>query len=81
MTQLMDDTLWKGRCFNGEWQLAEQTAPVTDKASGEVLSHIGLATVQDLAASARAAAAAQVAWADTAPDERAAIFRRAALLL
>lgn len=81
MTQLMDDTLWKGRCFNGEWQLAEQTAPVTDKASGEVLSHIGLATVQDLAASARAAAAAQVAWADTAPDERAAIFRRAAQLL
>lgn len=81
MTPLMDDTLWKGRCFNGAWQPAAQTAPVTDKASGELLSHIGLATVQDLADSARAAAAAQVAWADTAPDERAAIFRRAAHLL
>jgi len=46
-----------------------------------VLSQIGIATPQDLAEAARAAAAAQPAWAETAPDERAAIFRRAAQLL
>ena len=78
---LMDDCAWKGRLFTGQWQPAASTSPVTDKSSGEVLSHVGLATVQDLAASASTAAAAQAAWADTAPDERAAIFRRAAQLL
>jgi benzaldehyde dehydrogenase (NAD) len=81
MTLLMDDTLWSGRCFTGKWQPAAQTVPVIDKANGEVLSHIGLATVQDVVASARAATAAQVAWADTAPDERAAVFRRVVQLL
>lgn len=81
MHALLDDSRWKGRCFNGQWQDASQTAPVTDKSSGEVLSQIGIATPQNLADAARTAAAAQPAWADTAPDERAAIFRRAAQLL
>lgn len=81
MQALLDDSRWKGRCFNGQWQDAGQTSPVTDKSSGEELSRIGIATPQDLAEAARAAAAAQPAWADTAPDERAAIFRRAAQLL
>ena len=80
-TASLEDSAWKGCFFTGQWQPAASTAPVTDKATGEVLSHIGLATVDDLAACAHAAAQAQVAWADTAPDERAAIFRRAAQLV
>ncbi len=81
MNNLMDDQIWKGCCFDGAWRAATRTAPVTDKATGELLSYIGLGTVEDLADSARAAAAAQGAWEDMAPEERAAIFRRAAQLV
>ncbi|MBP8266729.1 MAG: benzaldehyde dehydrogenase [Zoogloea sp.] len=81
MEMMLDAGAWKGRWFNGKWEVAEQTASVTDKATGEEISRIGLATPADLAASARAASAAQVGWADTAPADRAAIFRRAAALV
>lgn len=78
---LMDDSHWKGCFFTGEWLSAGSSAAVIDKASGQVMSQIGLATLQDLATAARTAYAAQPAWADTAPDERAAILRRAAQLV
>lgn len=80
-TTLMDDSLWKGCFFTGQWRMAGSSVAVTDKASGRVLSQIGLATVEDLVASARAASTAQPAWADMPPDERATIFRRAAQLV
>ncbi len=75
---LLADDAWKGRWFSGRWHEAAATASVTDKATGEELSRIGLATPADLNACARIAASAQAAWALTAPDERAAVFRRAA---
>ncbi|MDB5749794.1 MAG: aldehyde dehydrogenase family protein [Ramlibacter sp.] len=77
----MDAGRWAGCFFDGHWQATGNTCAVTDKASGEVLAQIGLASAGDLAAAARAAAAAQTAWAETAPDERAAILRRAAQLV
>ncbi|HXD42447.1 MAG TPA: benzaldehyde dehydrogenase [Ramlibacter sp.] len=80
-TMLMPDSRWKGCCFAGQWQPATRTAAVVEKATGDVLSQIGVATVDDLAAAARAASAAQPAWAGIPPDERAAIFRRAAQLV
>ena len=79
--KFMDTGRWDGRLFTGQWLPAESTSPVTDKASGEQLGQVGIATVADLARAASTAAAAQAAWADTAPDERAAIFRRAAALV
>jgi benzaldehyde dehydrogenase (NAD) len=80
-TMLMNDSRWKGCCFTGQWQPAARTAAVVEKATGDIMSQIGIATVDDLAAAARAASAAQPAWADMPPDERAAIFRRAAQLV
>lgn len=80
-TGLLTEALWRGRWFDGGWRETAQTAPVTDKATGEEISRIGLATPEDLAACARAAAAAQAAWAQTAPEQRAAVFRRAAALV
>ena len=80
-TLLMNEPLWRGCCFTGRWQPASRTAAVLDKASGAALSEIGIATAQDLATAAGAASAAQPAWADTPPDDRAAIFRRAAQLV
>jgi len=81
MELLLEERVWKGRWFNGSWVTAEQSSAVTDKATGQELSRIGLATPSDLAASADAATAAQAAWADTAPAERAGIFRKAAALV
>jgi len=79
--RLLDAAAWNGRWFDGRWRAAAQTGAVIGKATGEELGRIGLATPADLAASARAATAAQVAWAQVAPDERAAIFRRAAQIV
>jgi benzaldehyde dehydrogenase (NAD) len=78
---LLKDTTWKGRWYSGSWEEAVETAPVIDKATGEEFSSVGLATPADLQACARIAAAAQPAWALRAPDERAAVFRRAAQIL
>lgn len=79
--KFMDAGRWAGCFFIGQWQAARDTAAVTDKSTGDLLSQIGLATVADLAAAGRAASSVQPSWADTAPDERAAIFRRAAQLV
>ena len=79
--KFMDHDRWSGRYFGGQWQSASNTCNVTDKGTGEVLSQAGLASTDDLAAAARAAAAAQPAWAEMPPDERAAVFRRAAALV
>lgn len=78
---LLDEHLWKGRRFNGQWVASSSSAAVLDKATGEVLSQIGLSTKEDLTEAARAASLAQPKWADMPSDERAAIFRRAVLLI
>lgn len=78
---LMPEEVWKGCWFNGRWTQAEHTGAVLDKASGEEISRIGLATPADLDRSAAAAVLAQAAWENTSPAERAAIFRRAASLV
>lgn len=80
-SKLLDDGLWKGCLFNGKWISASRTSAVTDKATGEVLSNIGIATKENLIEAAQAASSAQVSWAEIAPDERASIFRRAAILV
>ena len=57
------------------------TTDVVEKATGHVLSTVGVATVEDADAAVAAAAAAQPDWAATTYDERAAVLRRAAVAL
>ena len=38
MEMMLDAGAWKGRWFNGKWEVAEQTASVTDKATGEEIA-------------------------------------------
>ena len=57
------------------------TTDVVEKATGHVLSTVGVATVEDVDAAVAAAAAAQPDWAATTYDERAAVLRRAAVAL
>lgn len=73
---------WSGRIFDGGWLAsAAGTLTVREPATGDVLAETGLAGPQEVAAAARAAAAAQKAWAAMLPQARAAILNRAADLL
>lgn len=53
------------------------THPVVEPATGETLGHVGIATPDDVATAAIAAAKAQRDWARRKPAERAAVLRRA----
>lgn len=56
------------------------TSPVVEPATGAELAAIGVASVEDVARAATAAAAAQKDWAARPPEERAAVLRKAGLL-
>ena len=68
-----------GLLINGQWQPAAsgKTFDVEDPSTGKVLLSISDAGAEDGAAALDAAAAAQEAWARTAPRERGEILRRA----
>jgi benzaldehyde dehydrogenase (NAD) len=73
---------WDGQLFSGGWRAASGgTIDVLEKATGEPLATVGLADASDVARAAESAAAAQVEWAATSFEERAAILRRAADIL
>jgi benzaldehyde dehydrogenase (NAD) len=77
--RIVTEAPWKGRVFGGTWQEAHGgVRDVIEPASGEALTRTGFADAADVAAAAKAAAAAQPAWARTAPRDRAEIFRNAA---
>jgi succinate-semialdehyde dehydrogenase / glutarate-semialdehyde dehydrogenase len=68
-----------GLLIGGEWRAASsgRTFEVHDPSTGEVLALVADATPEDGMAALDAAAAAQSAWAATAPRERGEILRRA----
>ncbi|HEX5622091.1 MAG TPA: aldehyde dehydrogenase family protein [Solirubrobacteraceae bacterium] len=67
----------------GEFRPASDgaTHAVLEKATGEPLADVGVATLEDLDTAVSAAKRAQPAWAATTYDERAAILRAAASAL
>ena len=69
----------KGLLIAGQWRDASggKTLAVDDPATGEVLTHVADASVEDGKAALDAAVAAQAAWARTAPRDRAEILRAA----
>jgi len=76
------ENAWKGKIFTGRWQMAKGgTRDVIEPATGKVLTEVGMADAEDVREAARAAALAQVEWANTPADQRAAVLRRAAQLL
>ena len=79
---IMNENAWNGNVFTGAWtRPAGGSADVREPATGATLCRVGAANAQDVAASARAAFEAQPAWAESAYEERAAIFREAARLV
>jgi benzaldehyde dehydrogenase (NAD) len=76
------ENAWKGKIFTGRWQMAKGgTREVIEPATGKVLTEVGFADAEDVRDAAQSAAVAQVEWANTSADQRAAVLRRAAQLL
>jgi benzaldehyde dehydrogenase (NAD) len=75
---LLESSLWDGKIFVNRWTAGGGGAQdVLEPATGNVLGRVGVASAEDVAAAATSAAAAQVPWAKTKPEERAAVLRRA----
>ncbi|MFF2372789.1 benzaldehyde dehydrogenase [Streptomyces xiamenensis] len=71
-----------GRIFDGTWREAGGgPLEVTEPATGARLAVVGNATAADVRTAVAAASAAQPAWAERPAGERAAVLRRAALVL
>jgi benzaldehyde dehydrogenase (NAD) len=74
----LDSSTWQGKAFSGGWkELGGGRAAVTEPATGAELGEVGIASPDDIAQAAAAAAAAQPAWAALPYTQRAAILRRA----
>ncbi|ADU48757.1 NAD-dependent succinate-semialdehyde dehydrogenase [Intrasporangium calvum] len=73
------DSVPKGLFIAGEWRDSSDgsTLAVDDPATGEILTHVADATVEDGRAALDAAVAAQPAWARTAPRDRGELLRAA----
>lgn len=78
---LLAADLWQDRIFSNGWTSGGGgTLDVLEPATGESLGRLGLASVDDVLRAATIAAAAQRAWAETIPEERAAVLRKAGAL-
>ena len=79
---LLDGADWAGKIYSSGWTAAQGgTLQTVEPATGGVLAEVGLANKGDVEQAARAAAAAQPAWAAQTGPERAALIRRAARIL
>ena len=74
----MDSAAWDGRIYLDGWTTGSGgDRAVMEPATGDELGRIGFATAADVARAAARAKEAQVAWAATGYQERAAILRKA----
>jgi benzaldehyde dehydrogenase (NAD) len=82
MTELLESGAWQGRIWNGSWVEGHGgTLDSIEPATGASLGTVGLADASDVAAAAITAAAAQAEWAATPGPVRAALIRKAAIVL
>jgi benzaldehyde dehydrogenase (NAD) len=79
---ILDSAPWSARVFDGRWVSSRGGAiDVNAPATGQVLTRIGLANGDDIAAAAGQAALAQPGWVRVAAGERGQVFQRAAAYL
>lgn len=78
-TSLLDESQWRARIYSGGWRDAsEGSVNVTEPATGQTLTSVGIAGPKDVARAAELAAAAQLQWVSLPYEERAEILRRTA---
>lgn len=76
--EFLNQEAWEGSIFSSGWREGGGgAAPAVEPATGEELGRFGLADGGDLSRAVAAAAAAQLEWATTSYEERAAVLRRA----
>jgi benzaldehyde dehydrogenase (NAD) len=79
---LLETSIWDKKLFLEGWVDGHgDTAEVTDKATGEVLGRVAVATVADVEKACNLAAKALTEWAGTSAAKRAEIVRKAGELL
>lgn len=79
---LLSEATWREQLFTGTWQRSSGgVIDVDEPATQQVLTRVAMANAADVAASARAAAVAQLEWAEKPHQERADVFREAARLV
>lgn len=72
---------WNGKLSSNGWIDAEATLDVIEPATGELLTSVGLASAEQVHASATKARTAQIGWAATSYKERAEVFRAAVVIV
>ncbi|WP_049987520.1 aldehyde dehydrogenase family protein [Halobellus rufus] len=77
------DAPWNGLYIGGEWIAPgdREAIDVRNPATGESITSVPAATTEDVDRAFEAATRAQEEWAETTPDERAAVVRRTANLI
>ncbi|MDE1148092.1 MAG: benzaldehyde dehydrogenase [Azospirillaceae bacterium] len=80
MEYLIEDRHLEGVCFSNGWVSAGHAAAVIEPATGATLGKVALVDPATVRTAAAAARRAQKGWVALSPDDRAAIFRRAATL-
>jgi benzaldehyde dehydrogenase (NAD) len=79
--ELLAPELLDGKLYSSGWRQAAERCESVEPATGAVLAQVGAAGAQDVHRAARAAAAAQPAWAARDPHDRAAIMLGAIVAL
>ncbi|MCQ1985902.1 MULTISPECIES: benzaldehyde dehydrogenase [unclassified Arthrobacter] len=78
---ILATSAWHGKIHTDSWTAGSGgVIDVVEPSTGLVLGAVGAADRADALAAATRAAAAQQAWAQTKPEERAAVLRRAGML-
>ena len=76
------ESVWNGKVYSGEWREPKGgSREVIEPATGQALTTVGIARAEDMREAAQAAAKAQIEWGALPADQRAAVMRRAAVLL
>lgn len=82
MSPFLPEPAWRDRFWSGGWAVSQGgVLDVIEPATGAVLTRVGRANREDVAAAAAAAKAAQPAWAALLADVRQAVLLKAASLL
>lgn len=82
MNKVLWPEMWAGKIYSGGWkEPGLGTLPVTEKATGATIGHVGIASSADVAAAAAAAHDAQVAWAEVPGPRRGDVLREFARLV
>lgn len=76
-----EQSTWDGRTYLGGWSTLGSTSDIVSPSTGKRIGSYAAATAADVETAADLAVSAQRSWANTSPNERSAILRRAAAII